>query len=44
MGGLMVYRRRPGSFPPEVVNLLANLCDPVGLGDSKRPAVPGDRG
>ena len=44
MGGLSIYRRSTGSFSTEIVNLLQNLCNPVCVGDPKRPAVPRDRG
>ena len=44
MGALTVWRKQAGNFSPEVVNLLANLRDPISLGDPKRAAVPGDRG
>ena len=44
MGGLTVWRQATGQFSPEVVNLLANLRNPIRPGDPKRAAVPGDRG
>ena len=44
MGGLTVWRRQVGEFEPEVVNLLQTFATQSALGDSKRPAVPGDRG
>ncbi len=43
MGGLTVWRRQVGTFEPEVVNLLANLRDAIGIGDSQCAAVPRDR-
>ena len=40
MGGLTIYRRTTGSFPPEVVNLASDLCHAIGPSDSERPTVP----
>ena len=44
MGALTVWRKQAGSFSARSCQATSDLCDAVGVGDSKRAAVPGNRG
>ena len=44
MGALTVWRKEAGSFSTGSRQSSSDLCDAIGPGDPKRPAVPGDRG
>ena len=44
MGGLTVWRKEAGSFSTGSRQSSSDVCDAIGPGDPKRPAVPRDRG
>ncbi|MGQ4810193.1 hypothetical protein NKDENANG_03642 [Candidatus Entotheonellaceae bacterium PAL068K] len=40
VGGLVVRRKVPGEFPPQLVDLVQNLCRPIDSCYPERPVVP----
>ena len=44
MGALTVWRKQAGSFRRRSRPATSDIRDPVSFGDSKRAAVPRDRG
>ena len=44
MGALTVWRKRAGTFTPELINPSANLRHAIRFGDPERPPVPRNRG